>query len=84
MKGLLIINPEERMQSSEALNHPYFEGLMENDGNRYRAAHSSAGVRLDTSRSRGGLRNNAEKSEPRGKVIGSTSNMQQNHNTVVS
>ena len=29
MKGLLKIDPFERLTSKEALNHPYFEGLRE-------------------------------------------------------
>lgn len=31
MKALLRLDPNERLTSKEALNHPYFEGLREHD-----------------------------------------------------
>jgi hypothetical protein len=32
MKALLKLNPLERLNAKEALNHPYFDGLREQDG----------------------------------------------------
>ena len=29
MKALLKLDPEERLNSKEALNHPYFDGIRE-------------------------------------------------------
>ena len=31
MKALLKLDPNERLTSNEALNHPYFDGLRDND-----------------------------------------------------
>jgi hypothetical protein len=31
MKALLKLNPLERLNAKEALNHPYFDGLREQD-----------------------------------------------------
>jgi hypothetical protein len=31
MKALLKLDPNERLTGKEALNHPYFEGLREQD-----------------------------------------------------
>ena len=31
MKALLKLDPNERLTSKEALNHPYFDGLREDD-----------------------------------------------------
>ena len=31
MKALLKLDPKERLNSKEALNHPYFDGLREDD-----------------------------------------------------
>ena len=33
MKALLKLNPLERLNSKESLNHPYFDGLRELDRN---------------------------------------------------
>ena len=33
MKALLILDPLERLNAKEALNHPYFDGLREEDRN---------------------------------------------------
>ena len=32
MKALLKLDPNERLTSKEALNHPYFDGIREKDG----------------------------------------------------
>jgi len=31
MKGLLKMDPKDRMSSNDAINHPYFEGLKEEE-----------------------------------------------------
>jgi hypothetical protein len=31
MKALLKLDPDERLCAKEALNHPYFDGIREND-----------------------------------------------------
>jgi hypothetical protein len=31
MKALLKLDPQERLNAKEALNHPYFDGLREDD-----------------------------------------------------
>ena len=34
MKALLKLEPEERLTSKEALNHPYFDGIRDHDMNK--------------------------------------------------
>ncbi|CDW80812.1 protein kinase domain containing protein [Stylonychia lemnae] len=64
MNGMLKMDPEDRFSAMECLAHPYFDGIREPEVEKMISAFQ-AGVKRDTSKSRGSLRIGITNNDPR-------------------